>query len=331
MIDPDLTLGELLTDPRIAPIAPDAVRNLDLSREPQWAMTLPRLRESGFGGEIAAGLDRLFRAAEAGNWHHPLYTEAECAAQPERRGVSLVTFPSEDPSAADRPWLLIVPGGGFVNVWNLTEGWPIAALFNSRGYHAAVLTYRVEGERRLERDMEDMARAVCAVGEQALLPVSRPERYATCGFSAGGCLVCLWNVPEAGYALHGLPKPAACIPVYPVVSPREMLRDGAFRPDAPSAVYGMSMREAAETFFEIPDHTEGFPPSAIFLGTDDQLVPPAHSHLLAGSLARNGIPCRLEIGPCAGHGFGDGTGTSMAGWTARAADWLRALASTNRD
>ena len=37
------------------------------------------------------------------------------------------------------------------------------------------------------------------------------------------------------------------------------------------------------------------------------------------------IPCRLEIGPEGGHGFADGSGMCMAGWTRRAVEWYEAL------
>ncbi len=37
------------------------------------------------------------------------------------------------------------------------------------------------------------------------------------------------------------------------------------------------------------------------------------------TLEQQKIPCRLEIGLTGGHGFADGTGMCMAGWTERAA------------
>ena len=60
------TLGELLGDPRIRRIAPDAIRNKDLTKEDLWNMTPAQIREAGFTGDIAAGLERLYAAADAG-------------------------------------------------------------------------------------------------------------------------------------------------------------------------------------------------------------------------------------------------------------------------
>ena len=52
---------------------------------------------------------------------------------------------------------------------------------------------------------------------------------------------------------------------------------------------------------------------------------------LAAALERRNIPCRLEIGPTGGHGFADGSGMCMAGWTQRAVRWYESLpGSPNR-
>ena len=143
------TLGEILSDPKISKIAPDAIRKWDLSKEEMWNKTLSQLRAEHFGGELREGFGRLFAAAETGEWYYPLYSEAECAEDETRRNVNMVWLPSEDPKADERPFILLAPGGGFVNVWNLTEGWPVAAQFNSEGYHVYILTYRVDGEEKL--------------------------------------------------------------------------------------------------------------------------------------------------------------------------------------
>ena len=68
MFDEKRTLGELLSDPRIARIAPDAIRNRDLSREEAWSRTPAQLREEHFFlGDIGRGLRRLFDAADTGD------------------------------------------------------------------------------------------------------------------------------------------------------------------------------------------------------------------------------------------------------------------------
>ena len=131
-----------------------------------------------------------------------------------------------------------------------------------------------------------------------------------------------------GYPAHGLPKPQAVIPVYPFVSPK--LAAAGEEPGTDTEedlkddlrLYGSSLWDAIEKDYEIPEHAEGFPPCAVFLAAGDELVDPEHSKILARALEKAGIPCRLEIGPTGGHGFADGTGMCMAGWTERAVRWI---------
>lgn len=327
------TLGSLLSDPRIRPVAGDAIRRRDLSREEIWHKTLEEIRQEHiFTGEIGRGIECLYAAADSGDWYYPLYSEAECMEDEARRGVSLVWLPSGAKEADDRPFILLVPGGGFVNVWNLTEGWPVAAQFNRRGYHVFVLTYQVDGqENLLDKDMEDFARALRLIAERQAHFHVRGDRYITCGFSAGGYLVCLWNTMDKGYAFHHLPGPQAVFPVYPFVSPK--LGVAGDRPEDDTEedrkedirLYGCPVWEAVNGCYEIPEHAEGFPPCALFLAAGDELVDPQHSKLLAGALEKLHIPCRLEIGPEGGHGFADGSGMCMEGWPERAVSWYESL------
>lgn len=105
-----------------------------------------------------------------------------------------------------------------MNVWNLTEGWPIGAQFNRYGYHVFILTYQVTGENKLlEKNLEDFSRALQLIRNEALHFHVHPDLYITCGFSAGGYLISLWNM-EKGYPSFGLPKPRASFPVYPFIS-----------------------------------------------------------------------------------------------------------------
>jgi acetyl esterase/lipase len=315
------TLGELLSDPRITRIAPDAIRGRDLSREELWNMTLPQVKEAGFTGNIAAGLEKLYAAADTGEWYYPLYTEEECAEDEFRRGVNVVWLPSDNPEADQRPFILIAPGGGFVNVWSLTEGWPTAAQFNDLGYHVFVLTYQVgQTDGILDKNMEVFSRALRLIQANKEKFHLCDGSYITCGFSAGGYLVCLWNTPK-GYASFGLPKPEASFPIYSPVS----LKQRAYDPDRARRLYGDHADETARGAYETQEYAQGFPPCALFLAADDELVSPDHSRMLAKTLERLSVPCRLEIGPEGGHGFADGSDMCMAGWPERAVRWFESI------
>ena len=77
--------------------------------------------------------------------------------------------------------------------------------------------------------------------------------------------------------------------------------------------------------YEVQEHAEGFPPTALFLAADDELVSPDHSRMLASALEKLSIPCRLEVGTEGGHGFADGSEMCMAGWPERAVRWYESL------
>lgn len=322
------TLGELLEDPLIAEIAPDAIRNWDLSKEEFYNWTLQEIEDKMGWGNPVRGFERIFEIAKRGKYYYSLYSEEEVELDPAKKGTNIIYFPSDDRAADDKPFIMLVPGGGFQNVWNMTEGWPIAKIFNEMGYNAFVLTYRVGIDSAAPLALEEMARAMERIKENKDTFHVNPENYITCGFSAGGYLVCLWNT-EIGYAKFNLPKPQACFPIYPVTSYRVMSEDDwddeKEMDDFAIGSVGCTMKEAINSCFEIPDHVEGFPPAAIFLAAEDELVSPDNSKLLAAALDRAGIPNRLEIGPTGGHGFADGIGMCMEGWPQRAIAWYEGL------
>ena len=321
----DRTLKSLLEDPLIADIAPDAISKMDLSKEEYYSWTLREIADRMGWRSLERGFSALLADAARGNWFYQLYSEEEIQSVPSRESASMVYFPSSEPSAENRPFILLVPGGGFVNVWNLTEGWPVAQHFNELGYHVFILTYQVGVKATALAAMADAARAMKIIHARRDEFRVNPDRYITCGFSAGGYIVCLWNT-EKGYSAYGIPKPEACIPVYPLTSFRLILAeewdDEAEKDEFACSGVGCTLREACSSCFEIPAHVDGFPPTALFLAAGDELVDPQHSRSLAEALEKANIPCRLEIGDRGGHGFADGAGMCMEGWIERAVRWI---------
>lgn len=319
------TLKALLENPAIAEIAPDAITKWDLSKEDFYEWTIQELSEKKGWGFLERGFRRLYEAAASGKYYYKLYSEDECSNAPAKANANMVYFPSDDKSAENRPWILLVPGGGFVNVWNLTEGWPVAQHFNEMGYHVFILTYQVCVEGAAVKALDDIARATEIIKMHHKEFHVDPEKYITCGFSAGGYIVCLWNT-EIGYSDHRVPKPQACFPVYPVTSYRIFCANEWKDKDRFARIsVGCTMEEACDRCFEIPLHIEGFPPTALFAAEQDKMVDPEHSRKLARALSDAGIPCKLEIGPTGGHGFADGTGMCMEGWPQRAIEWYEQL------
>lgn len=321
----DKTLKELLENPAIRDIAPDAISKWDLTKEEFYNWTLQDIKEKMGWRTIGKGLKGLLEVANQGNYYYKLYSSEECVNHPEMDNANFVWFPSDDAKAGSRPFIFLVPGGGFVNVWNLTEGWPVAKIFNELGYNVFILTYRVCVDATAVKAMYDIARAMKIIKDKKEYFGVNPDSYITCGFSAGGYIACLWNT-EVGYDKFGIQKPVACFPIYPVTSYRlmdeEEWEEGEDKDEFAISGLGVDMKTACNSCFEIPEHVEGFPMTAIFLAAEDELVAPEHSKKLAEALNKANIPCRLEIGPTGGHGFADGVGMCMEGWPERAIRWF---------
>jgi len=315
------TLKDILEDPMISEIAPDAISKWDLLKEDFSVMTIAEIEREKKWMNMDRGFEILFKAAASGRYYYNLYSEEERKADPDKVGRNIVFLPSQDKKAAERPFIFLTPGGAFINVWSLTEGWPVASLFNDLGYNVFILTYRVSTDCAAVKAVADVARAFDIIREHRAEFNVDPDKYITCGFSAGGYLVCLWNT-EKGYRAYGIPKPQACFPIYPVTSYRiladQRVEEGGDKDEFVHRTLGCTLEEACNSAFEIPDHAEGFPPTAIFLAAEDELVDPEHSKRLAAALEKEGIPVYLEIGPTGGHGFADGSGMCMEGWPERA-------------
>lgn len=122
------TLKELLENPLLKGLGQDAISKRDLSKEEFYTWTTQEIGEKIGWNDVGYGLERLYEIANRGNFIYKLYSEEACKGYPSKENVSLVFFPSDKESAATKPFIFLTPGGGFVNVWNLTEGWPKRAI-----------------------------------------------------------------------------------------------------------------------------------------------------------------------------------------------------------
>ena len=323
-----MTLREIFKDPSIAVLEKDAIRNWDLTKEDFYDWTLEEIGEKKGWRNLKMGFGRLLEIASRGEYYFSLYSESEVKEDPEKESTNIIYLPSDKGGANDKPFIFLIPGGGLVNVWNLTEGWPIAYLFNELGYNVFILTYRVAVEATAVKDMADIARAFEIIEANKDRLGVDPTSYITCGFSSGGYITGLWNT-DKGYRAFGVSKPTASILIYPVISYKIMMAeewdDDQEKEEFLRDTVGVSEEEACNGSFELPEHVEGFPPTAIFVTDGDDLIDPENSKRLARGLENAGIKCRLEVKPGGWHGFSDGIGMCMEGWPQRAIDWIESL------
>ncbi len=320
------TLKEIMTDPRIAPYADRFVAGLDLEPAPFYEMTIEEIsRQRIFHGySMLNGFHRLLEAIQEGPFRYPLYTEAEIEADPKKKEACLMYFPSMDPDADARPFLVCVPGGGNVQIWNITEGFPIANHYNQLGYHVVILNYRIGGEKLYPAPLEDMAqlhRYIEAHKEELHLQAGH---YFTAGFSAGGYLTNSWCTDNHGYAAYGLPRPIMNISVYGFASWKGV-REGWDIGSWSMTTHGLSLEEAAKSDWNVEDHISTFPPTYILHGDSDHSCDCINSFILADALKASGIPYVLEVGHGMDHGFGEALFSELRGWIERSVNWLNKL------
>jgi len=197
------------------------------------------------------------------------------------RGVPLTAyvldFSAEMASAAIRPGVLILPGGGYFMTSD-REAEPVAMAYLAEGYNAFVLRYSTGADTPFEVSYADGVAGLEYIREHAREYAIDPEHVAVVGFSAGGHLAsCLGTVYE-----HA---PSALILGYPVTMADLGARLGKALPDTADAV------------------TPATPPTFVYATSDDAVVPIENSLRFCTALARHGVPFELHIYPHGEHGL----------------------------
>ncbi len=230
---------------------------------------------------------------------------------------------------ATRPCIIVCPGGGYCNRAP-HEGTPIAEKFNSLGFHAFVLEYRVSPQARFPEPQMDALRAIKIVRSRATEFKIMPDRIALLGFSAGGHLASssafLYdqvdaNAGDAADAVSA--RPDATVLCYPVISGVHEPHNGSFKTllDSPDPNYKTLLSLSGER--QVNCHT---PPSFIWHTGEDASVPVSNSLNYAIELGKQNIPYSLHVFPFGCHGIGLATDTvDVSRWPELCADFLHVI------
>jgi len=210
---------------------------------------------------------------------------------------------------------ILIPGGAYRIVCSFIEGVPIARKLNEKGISAVILYYRVKKKAAYPAPMDDLARAVKECAERADELWLDMNNYSVWGASAGGHLAGSFGTENMGYIKYGLPKPAALILEYPVISMMPELTNKVTHDN----LLGKNASPEMETFASIERHvTENYPPTYVWCGDRDTTVPPENTRIMAEQLEKAGVRNLWDIFPGAEHGIGPGTGTSAKDWIDKA-------------
>ena len=113
------------------------------------------------------------------------------------------------PEKATGAAVIVIPGGGHVELWMDHEGYNVAQFLKDHGIAAFVLKYRLAREKGSSYSIDgdslpDVQRAIRMVRSDSVRWHLDPERIGVMGFSAGGELAAL----AAARYDNGAPKPA---------------------------------------------------------------------------------------------------------------------------
>ena len=147
------------------------------------------------------------RALNGETVFYDIYTEAEKAADPDKRDTGLFFFKGT-PGAK---FAVCNAGGGFAYVGAMHDSFPHALELSKKGYNAFALIYRPGAQTACE----DLARAIRFIFENAEMLEVDTSNYSLWGGSAGGRMAAwVGSYGTAAFGETDLPRPAAVILQY---------------------------------------------------------------------------------------------------------------------
>ena len=162
----------------------------------------------------AAGLNYLAQVYHDGTRvTYPLYSEEEIAAVPARAHAELYYCPAQQPGAR---FAIVLSGNALYYSGELRGGVSTAWELHEQGYAVFSLRYRIGWEAGDDAPLEDLARAIRFVMDNADTFGVSTEDYALLGYSSGGQLAGVFGNEEKGWGRYGVPKPGVLLLAYPI-------------------------------------------------------------------------------------------------------------------
>ncbi|MGQ1945916.1 alpha/beta hydrolase [Geofilum sp. OHC36d9] len=249
--------------------------------------------------------------------------------------ISRVTVPqlfhyaSQVKSAAQKPAIVIFPGGGYVREAFDHEGTKVAEWFSALGFDAFVVKYRLPDDDLFDNScyvpLMDAQQAVYWVRKHAAQYGIDPHNIGVIGFSAGGHLAAsastLFGDPVNEALTTEDVRPDFSLLIYPVIS----MSDAYTHAGSKRNLIGDNPTDELTNHFSLENQvTETTPKTFMIHAFDDGSVPVANTEMYATNLAGKGVDVTKIIIPRGGHGFGFRTTGAAAYWTGYLETWLRA-------
>ena len=120
------------------------------------------------------------------------------------KNVQLLSFINE---RSDKPYILILPGGGYHDVASMIEGFPVANYLYNLGYSVFIGLYSINKEAIFPKPLEDVNQFLTYIDENAERFHVNKGNYILSGFSAGGHLATMFASKSVGYEVYKKNKP----------------------------------------------------------------------------------------------------------------------------
>ncbi len=227
--------------------------------------------------------------------------------------------------------VVICPGGGYQVLAMGHEGHAVAKWFNSMGYTAAVLKYRLPSKGyRHPAPMQDVQYAIQTMRAKSAEWHLNPEKIGVFGSSAGGHLASTaathflaGDSTAEDPVLRVSSRPDFLVMLYPVISMDTAITHGGSRV---SLIGPEPSKELVELMSNELQVTPETPPTFIIHADDDKVVRAENSVRFYLALREAGVPAELHIFKTGGHGFGfvDHRTLPVHQWPDLLKDWLLA-------
>ncbi len=227
----------------------------------------------------------------------PLKTEQVVYKQIDTLSLTLdIFYPPDMDTTQLHPGAVFFFGGGWIG-GSIAQFKPHAAYFARRGLVCFLADYRVrsrQGTTPFEA-LKDAKSAIRFVRAHAARFHLNPDSIVALGGSAGGHLAAatalIAGFDEATDSLAVSPEPNALVLFNPVI-------------DNGPAGYGYDrIDDSYREFSPLHNLKKGAPPTIIFLGTEDQLIPVETMEYYAKAMEKTGSRCDLHLYEGQGHGF----------------------------
>jgi acetyl esterase/lipase len=195
------------------------------------------------------------------------------------------------------PLLVFVHGGGWKG-GKRSDYLVYLVDFAKKGYITATVSYRLKNDSIYPACVQDVSDAMHFLFSNAGKYGYDPDRVAMIGGSAGGHLVLMTTydfkepaIPLDSVYLATLPHKVKC--VVDIYGPVDLTTPYAQTQPLVTGFIGHPYREKPELYWEASPAKylrEGLPPTLIFQGTSDKLLPQSQSDTLKARLDRLGVP-----------------------------------------